>query len=114
MKRLETQLVDCLRRALAGGRPVVPEAGRLLWNFFVEMSDGRSGSGFGPNPISWAEMEAWMRVRRWPLTDAHISILRAMDRAWLEFADRKASKGDKPVRVKTEMTPAMFDGMFRR
>ena len=115
--RLERQLVMCLRRALAGGRPVVPEAGRLLWSFFIELSAGRTGNGFGPNPISWGEIEAWMRVKRWPLSDSHIAILRAMDRAWLEHAARKASrddKGDHPVRVKTEMTPAAFDGMFKR
>jgi hypothetical protein len=117
VKRLQDQLVTCLKRSLAGGRPVIPEAGRLLWGLFVELSAGRSGNGFGPNPLSWAEIEAWVRFNRWPLQRHHVVILRAMDAAWLDYARRNAKqggKGDQPTRVRAEMTPAAFDGMFKR
>jgi len=118
-ERLQRQLIDALRRAMAGGNPIVPEAGRLLWRFFVEMSAARSYHMGGPNPISWVEIQAWARVRRWPVSDTHISILRAMDDAWLEYAARKAKQSgkggkDEPTRVKAEMTPTAFDGMFKR
>jgi hypothetical protein len=112
MKRLKTQLVA----AVVSDKPKVPEAGRLLWRLFIELSSGRSGNGFGPNPLSWVEIEAWKRVRRWPLSDDHIDILLAMDRAWIEAAYKK--KPDAPDGMKTahpiggKFSLAAFDVMF--
>lgn len=117
--RLKRQMTDVVRRAAAGGRPVVPEAGNLLWSMFIDLSSGRSSNGFGPNPISWAEIEAWMRVKRWPLAPHHVEILRAMDDAWLEDAyKRQAAGASAPAGMKTapmvagEFSLAAFDVMF--
>ena len=39
-----------------------PEATEHLWCWFLEISRRRSGGGFGANPISYAEVEAWARL----------------------------------------------------
>lgn len=115
MNSLQRQLITALRKALAGGKPVVPEAGRLLWSFFVELSATRSYSMTGPNPISYAEIEAWARLHRWPLEPSHIGSLRAMDDAWLEHAQSRAGKGGKtpfPRSSGQAISPAAFDAVF--
>lgn len=33
-----------------------------VWRWFLEISRRRSGGGFGANPISYAEVEAWVRL----------------------------------------------------
>ena len=115
MSGLEKQLIEALRKTLAGGKPVVPEAGRLLWSFFVELSAARSYSMTGPNPISHAEIEAWARLHRWPLKLRHIATLRTMDDAWLQHAHSSTTgKGGKtlPRSSAQEITPAAFDAVF--
>jgi hypothetical protein len=103
-----------MKRHLATGRPVpVPEAGRLLWSIFVGLSATRTYHMAGPNPISHAEIAAYTRVHRWPLSDSHLSIIRALDDAWLEHAYAKQGGKDRPVRSSGQkVTPASFDAVF--
>lgn len=39
-----------------------PEPAEHVWRWFLELRRRRSGSGFGANPISYAELEAWARL----------------------------------------------------
>lgn len=94
MHRLETHLTAALRRHLAGGKPVMPEAGVLLWNLFMEISASRTYHAAGPHPISFAEIEAYARLNRWPLQPHHVAIIRAMDDTWLEHTYRKMQAGN--------------------
>lgn len=89
MSKLETLLAVALRRHLAGGKPVVPEAGVLLWNLFMEIGASRTYHAAGPQPISHAEIEAFARLHRWPLQPHHVAVIRALDNAWLEHAYRQ-------------------------
>lgn len=91
---MKALIVSALRRHLAGGKPVVPEAGVLLWNLFMEISASRTYHAAGPNPISYAEVEAYARLHRWPLQSHHVAIIRAMDDAWLEHTYRKMQAGN--------------------
>jgi hypothetical protein len=93
----------------------VPEAGRIFWRFFVELSATRTHHMGGPNPISHAEIDAWARLHRWPLTASHVGIIRALDDAWLAHAYAAAEKRDapKPPPGKVQkMNPAAFDAVF--
>jgi hypothetical protein len=116
---MERHLVTALRRHLAGSKPDVPEAGVLLWNLFMEISAGRTWHMAGPNPISFAEIEAFARLHRWPLQPHHVAIIRALDDAWLEHAysrtDRKKDeKGFNSRRYANAqpMTAEVFDLVF--
>lgn len=111
--RLQSQLILCL----AATRPQVPEAGRQLWRWFLALSETRS-VGFGPSPISHAEIEAYARLNRLPLQPWHVEVLRAMDVAlmerWRQDTPDKAPDGTKklPPVSRQEMTPQLFDAMF--
>lgn len=61
----------------------------LLWNLFMEISGSRTYHAAGPHPISFAEIEAYCRLHRWPLQPHHVATIRALDDAWLEHAVRK-------------------------
>lgn len=116
-ERLQRQLVDAIKAHLATGRPAtVPEAGRLLWSIFSGLSAARTYNMAGPNPISAAEIDAYARLHRWPLSESHLSIIRALDDAWLAHVyAKKDGKGDIPVSRRSsgqKITPAAFDAVF--
>lgn len=116
--RLTNQLVAALRQNLATRRPVaIPEAGRLLWQIFGELSGTRTYNQAGPNPISHQEIAAYARLARWPLQPHHVAILRAMDAAYLDHTyspQAKAPEGMKtlPHVSRHELTPALFDAVL--
>lgn len=118
IRRLKNQLCECLRVHLATGvRPTVPEAGRTLWDIYIELAATRTYHSSGPNPISYVEIEAWRRANRWPLEPHHIGIIRALDAVWLEHAcaSMKMSRdGGKiiPRRSGQAVNPDAFDAVF--
>jgi len=112
---LEKLLVAALRRHLAGGKPVVPEAGVVLWNLFHEIGASRTYHAAGPHPISFAEIEAYARLHHWPLQPRHVAIIRALDDAWLEqaYAAMGAPNAGTPRRFPDQaINPAAFDAVF--
>ncbi len=115
MSSLEKQLAEALRRSLAGGRPVVPEAGVSIWNLFIEISRSRTYHAAGPHAISHAEIEAYARLHRWPVQPHHVSLIRAMDDAWLEHAYRR-KEGEKTKAVHLchaqPLNAGAFDAVF--
>lgn len=85
--RLTRQMVAALTARLKHhGKPVIPEAGRLLWNAFHEMSRARTWHHVGPNPIALTEVEAWARLAHLPLARRHIAVILALDEAFLDHA----------------------------
>ncbi|WP_102960210.1 phage tail assembly chaperone [Mangrovicella endophytica] len=113
--RLERQLVA----AVVSDRPQVPEAGRLVWQWFGALHRRRSFGMTGPQPISHAEMEAFARVERLPLQPHHAQLLRAMDDAWLDhardsLANRSAEDGVKtlPPASTHAISADLFDAVF--
>lgn len=77
--------------------PDLPVAAWHLWEWFWDLHQSRGG-GFGPAPLSYAELDAWARTQ---LTRPHcweLEALRKMDRAYLRAAAKVAeaeSKGKK-------------------
>lgn len=118
LRRLQGQLVDALGAHLAaGGRPRPPEAGLPLWNAFLRLSRARTFGPAGPNPIGWAEIEAWARLVREPLEAHHVEILVAMDEAWLGHAFARQAGGPAkvlPAVSREALTPALFDAAVDR
>lgn len=60
------------------GPEMNPEAERL-WAWFLELNNARSGSGFGPNPIGYVELEAWSRLMNISLAPWEVRALRLTD-----------------------------------
>ena len=112
--RLRRQMVDALERHLAGGPLRVPEAGRLVWGWFVALSGAR-GYGFaGPNPIGFAEIAAYAALTRQPMRPDHVELLRALDATWLQHqAGGSSAPAVGSARAPAQpVTPAVFDAVF--
>lgn len=116
--RLQNQLVAALQTTLRTGKPVhLPEAGRLLWQIFGELSSTRTYHMAGPNPIAYSEIVAWQRLFDWKLERHHLDLILAMDRAFLEHASARREKAPDGVKALPPssgqaVNAAAFDAVF--
>lgn len=112
--------------------PEVPIAGQRVWGLFLALTMGRTGNGFGPNPLSNAEIESYARMAREPIRPFEFEMLRALDGVFLDTARDVASKESPPdvarasssdimgafrmaagQKVSSQpMSPALFDALF--
>jgi hypothetical protein len=93
--RLAEQMVAAVRQHVKTGERIdVPEAGTVLWDAFMQLDAARTFHA-GPNPIGFAEIEAWARLMRWPLQPHHVRVLRAMDSALLATVEEKARRSER-------------------
>jgi hypothetical protein len=70
-------------QAIAAAPPELPLGARHIWRAFLELHRTRSG-GFGPGPITYAEIDAWQRTMCLRLLPWEIFALRRVDDAFLE------------------------------
>lgn len=75
------------RQELAG--PACPPAAEHIWAWFLALDAGRGSSGFGPEPIGWAELEAFGRLQGVQMSALEAGWIRALDRAALAAAAEK-------------------------
>lgn len=75
--------------------PPLPEEAEHLWAWFQELNLARTGSGFGPNPLSHAEIQAWAQLTDRAPSPAEVQALRALDVCWLA-AQAKAREEATP------------------
>lgn len=69
--------------------PPFPKGLEHVWNWFCELDQARTGSGFGVNAISWVEIEAWARLSEIRLTVFERQALRGIDLEYLRVATEK-------------------------
>lgn len=113
MTRLGKALQDALTAHLQGGPARPPEAGFPLWLAFLSLSRTRRHHWGGPEPISFAEIEAYCRLMRTPFDPHHVEILMAMDHTWMTWANDRPPEGVKtlPQRSAQGLSAALFDAM---
>lgn len=69
--------------------PVLPDACVELWGIFTELHACRN-SGFGPAPITFADIDAFQRVSGIRLEPWELAAIRRADAAYLEsYAERQ-------------------------
>jgi len=61
----------------------IPVELAYLFAWFTELSAARGSGGFGANPISYAEIDAWARLTGTAPTPFEISVIRLLDGALL-------------------------------
>lgn len=90
---LETAALRGDRQAKAdlAGSPC-PAAAEHIWGMFRALDHARGGNGFGLNPISHAELEAYTGLHGLALTPFELACLRALDGKRLEIAAEEARK----------------------
>lgn len=73
--------------------PELPFEAVHIWNHFVRLSGARTGNGFGANPISFSEMDAYSRLCGWAFDPWEIDAIRLLDDAYLSISAEQSSKG---------------------
>lgn len=75
--------------------PHIPEEIVYLWNAFTRIARARTSNGFGPNPISWGEVESYNRLTRANLAGWEVEAIMALDDAYLECVAEARTERDR-------------------
>lgn len=114
--RSKARLVAALKDHLAGKPLRIAEPDRLIWDIFARLCATRTYHAAGPNPISYAEIEAFCRIERLPLAPHHAALVRALDEAWVAHALARignvSTTVDRSPAVSQPINPAAFDAVF--
>ncbi len=78
--------------------PPCPPEVEHLWEWFAELSSGRSSNGFGANPLGWADIEAWARLTDRAPSVWEVGLLKRLDGVYLEVtAPKPTPQGSNAV-----------------
>lgn len=89
MASLERQTGRTMREDV----PVMPWPLSHVWEWFVgELSGRRSSGGFGVNPITHAEIEAWARLTNRTPTPREVRLLLRLDDAMVHALRPRRTK----------------------
>lgn len=77
----------------------MPDAAQQAWHWFLQLNSSRQSSGFGPNPLSNAEIRAFFQLEgAWPQA-WELTLIRAFDRLVMQAAGEQMKKdSDKAKR----------------
>lgn len=69
--------------------PELPPQLKYIWEWFNELCRGRTSNGFGMNPLSHVEIDAWCRLKRIELESWELDALRVIDTSYLIAHSKK-------------------------
>ncbi|MBY0431698.1 MAG: hypothetical protein K2Q10_10910 [Rhodospirillales bacterium] len=75
--------------------PDLPPQVEHLWSWYAELESGRGGSGFGPQPLSYADIDAWARLMSVRPSPWEVLALRRIDILWLDIIARQLEERGK-------------------
>jgi hypothetical protein len=79
---------------LVGDGLDLPVQAEHVWRWYGELAAGRGSNGWGPDPITWADLGAWQRLTGAQPDPVELSWLLRLDQAWLKaFAAASREKG---------------------
>lgn len=80
-------------------RKTPPHELTYLMEYFLELNETRGSNGFGPNPITYGEVEAWSRLTGIGLQTWEVAVLRQLDREYFgAWNNARASRTHTPNR----------------
>lgn len=71
--------------------PPFPHSLDYLWRAFHRIRRRRGGNGFGPSPIEWADIDAFVRLSGVRLAGWEVEVIEALDEVWLVGFAQSAS-----------------------
>jgi hypothetical protein len=72
----------------------LPAPAAHVWQWFQELAAGRGSNGWGPNPLTWADLGAWQRLTGVHPSPHELGWLLHLDQAWLKaIAAASSEKG---------------------
>lgn len=72
--------------------PKLPPAAANVWEYFTELDGARGSNGFGPNPLSYRDIDAWQRVTQQALDPWELKTILRLDGLFMT-AYAKANQG---------------------
>ncbi len=78
------------RRPPALDGPPIPADGEHVWLWFLDLNAARGSNGFGPNPISYPDLAAWVAMTGIIVMPSEVAALMALDREYLAEQAKKA------------------------
>ena len=54
-----------------------------LWQWFLELNQGRGTGGFGPSRLTYIDIDAWSRLTRTIIRPGEVRAILAVDNEWL-------------------------------
>lgn len=73
--------------------PTLPEGTGQLWADFLNLSSARGSTGFGPARVSWADLDAYQRVKSFRFEAWEVEAIRRADGAYMEQSAKRKPKG---------------------
>jgi hypothetical protein len=61
----------------------LPEQFAILWHDFFDLHNTRTSNGYGVNPISYTEIDAWVRLTGNDLTSEECRLIKIIDTIYL-------------------------------
>jgi len=55
-----------------------------IWDWFLELTATRGSNGFGVNPITYTEIDAWSRLLKTEPSPLEIELIKIIDSVYLE------------------------------
>lgn len=75
--------------------PETPAALEHVWAWFWELSQARTQSANGPNPISYSEIKNWSELTRTEIRPIEIEVIRRLDSTYMGFVGEQQQKETK-------------------
>jgi hypothetical protein len=73
--------------------PPAPEGAEHLWDTFMRISTRRGSTGFGAAPLSWSDLDAFVRMTRCPLSPWEIEVIERLDDLFMAEQARAVKAG---------------------
>lgn len=78
------------------------------------MDRARPGTGYGINPISWHELDAWSRRRKVEPSQWEVDAIMSLDAVRMELYYEKQKTEEEPKQEVSQrpLTSRLFDALF--
>lgn len=73
----------------------LPECCYGVWKAFIDLNNARSSSGFGVNPVSYLEIQAYCNLYNTVLDEWELDLIRKFDNVVLQIHADQAEKQSK-------------------
>ena len=75
--------------------PELPTSCMGIWGWFLELNESRTSTGFGFNPISYSDIDAFFRLRQITPEQWEIDLIKRLDREVLAVYAEKSKQEAK-------------------
>lgn len=72
-----------------------PEGLEYLWGWFSELQTARTSNGFGVNPITYGELQAWSHMTARDLDAWEVQLLKDLDLRYLASSAEVSAESNK-------------------